>query len=129
MIDQGTDSRARRWEKGQSGGREPFTAAAVLDASGHQRKHACVAITLQRLSTENFEDYERLTGRGDDGRSCYCSFWHLKVTSMAEYDERKARQPLALREIVRSRMNAGFHVGCLAYEGSELVAWISVGPM
>ena len=82
---------------------------------------------LQPLSLDNFGDYERLTACGDDGKVCYCSFWHLKVGSMADYDAMKARDPLALREIVRSKVIAGFHVGALAYDGTRLIAWISVG--
>ncbi|MFO0569680.1 MAG: hypothetical protein U0263_28785 [Polyangiaceae bacterium] len=83
-------------------------------------------LRLAPLDLDNFEDYVRLTACGDDGKPCYCSFWHLKVGSIADYDALKAKDPLALREVVRGRVQAGFHVGALAYEGDDLVAWISV---
>jgi GNAT superfamily N-acetyltransferase len=87
-------------------------------------------VRIEPLTLDNFGDYEALTGRGDDGKTCYCSFWHQKVTSMEAYDAAKRENPLALREIVRSRVVSGFHVGALAYDdGGGLLAWISIGPL
>ena len=88
-----------------------------------------MSLRIERLASDNFEDYEVLTACGDDGTPCYCAFWHLKVAGMADYDAIKARDPLILREIVRSRVTAGFHVGALAYDAEALVAWISIAPM
>lgn len=84
---------------------------------------------IERLTTANFRDFEALTACGDDGKTCFCSFWHVKVGSMADYDAMKADGPDALRRIMYARVSAGFHVGALAYEGDERVAWISVGPL
>lgn len=86
-------------------------------------------LRLEPLSTANFHDFEALTACGDDGNVCYCSFWHIKVASMAEYAAMKEKEPLALRELIRSKVKGGFHVGALAYDDSGLAAWISVAPV
>jgi GNAT superfamily N-acetyltransferase len=85
---------------------------------------------IEPLTLANFPAYEALTGRGDDGKTCYCSFWHQKVTSMEAYDAAKRENPLALREIVRQRVVSGFHVGALAHDDAgDPVAWVSVSPL
>lgn len=82
---------------------------------------------LEALTLANFGDYEALTAHGDDGKVCYCSFWHLNC-GMERYDAMKRDDPGQLREIVRQRVASGFHVGALAYEDGP-VAWVSVGPL
>ncbi|GIL16251.1 MAG: hypothetical protein BroJett040_00020 [Oligoflexia bacterium] len=85
-------------------------------------------ITLQKLTTSNFADYETLTSC-ESGGGCYCSFWHQKITSMAEWDNRKKENPQLNRQVVLDKVQTGYHVGVLAYADNELLAWISVGPM
>ena len=84
---------------------------------------------IEPLTLANFGDYESLTACGDDGKTCYCSYWHVRVGSFADYDAMKAEGPEKLRRIMRGKVEAGFHVGALAYQGDALVAWISVGPL
>ncbi len=48
---------------------------------------------------------------------------------MEEWQRRQKEDPLKNRDIVRSRMHSGFHVGTLAYKEGELLAWISVSPL
>src|SRR4051812_21581746 len=79
---------------------------------------------LEPLSAANFTDYERLTERESNGKTgCYCAFWHQKWSSMDEWQRRQKEEPLKNREVVRSRVDAGIHVGVLAYRerGAEAV--------
>lgn len=87
------------------------------------------AMRLERLNPDNFHDFEALTACGDDGKICFCSFWHVKVGSMADYDAMKADGPDKLRAIMHALVSAGFHVGVLAYDGTDRVAWVSVAPL
>jgi GNAT superfamily N-acetyltransferase len=86
-------------------------------------------IRIEQFSDKNIADYERLTKLGDDGKLCYCSFWHAKWSSMAEYDQVKKDQPERLKACVIDRMRSQFHVGVIAYLGDKPCAWISVGPV
>lgn len=85
-------------------------------------------IRIEQLSESNFKDYESLTSC-ESGGGCYCSFWHQKITSMQEWDTRKNENPMLNRQIVLDKVKTGYHVGALAYDKNELLAWISVGPI
>lgn len=87
-----------------------------------------MAIEIKQLSDQTFADYEMVTTLDKD-KPCYCSWWHIKPTSMQEYDEEKKNNPTKFRECVRTKMNTGFHLGVIAYENNEPVAWIAVGPL
>jgi hypothetical protein len=84
-------------------------------------------IRLERLTEENFEVFASLINCEDDG--CYCSFWHQKISSMEEWDRRKAQEPEKNKSCMLERLRSRFHLGVLAYQGNDLVAWISVGPL
>jgi hypothetical protein len=86
-------------------------------------------IRIEQFTDKNISDYENLTKLGDDGKLCYCSFWHGKWSSMAEYDKVKAENPERLRACVIDRMRSQFHVGVIVYSGERACAWISVGPL
>ncbi len=86
-------------------------------------------IRIEQFTDKNIEHYEKLTKLGDDGKLCYCSFWHAKWNSMAEYDKVKAEQPDRLKACVVDRMRSQFHVGVIVYAGDQPCAWISVGPL
>jgi GNAT superfamily N-acetyltransferase len=86
-------------------------------------------IRIEQFTDANLQDYERLTKLGDDGKLCYCSFWHSKWTSMEEYDAVKANNPERLRDCVVERMHSNFHVGVIVYLDDAPCAWISVGPL
>lgn len=85
-------------------------------------------IEVQKLSEQNFSDYERLTKCADDG-GCYCAFWHQKWNSMEAWHKREKEAPELNRATVLDRVRSGFHVGILAYKNSSLLAWVSVGPL
>src|SRR5687767_8836359 len=86
-------------------------------------------IELQQLRDANFADYETLTRHGNDGKLCYCAFWHQKWSSMDEYHAVQRENPDRLRECVLDRVKSRFHVGVIAYEGGVPCAWVSVGPL
>ena len=85
-------------------------------------------IRLEILSFENFSDFEQLTAHGKDG-GCYCAFWHQRFSTMEEWKERERTAPEKNRSCMRQRVDSNFHVGVLAYEGDQLLAWISVSPV
>ncbi len=87
-----------------------------------------MSIRIARLTEENFSDYEALTSC-ESGGGCYCSFWHQKISSMQEWDQRKKESPMLNRQIVLDKVKTGFHVGVLAYQENDLLAWISIGPL
>lgn len=87
-----------------------------------------MSIQIQRLNETPFSDYASLTSC-ESGGGCYCSFWHQKFTSLEEWETCKKETPLINRQIVFEKMRSGFHVGVLAYQDNDLVAWLSVGPL
>lgn len=89
-----------------------------------------MALALRPLTEGNFADYEALTRAEASGKTgCYCAFWHQKFTSSAEWERRQKEEPQKNRDAVLARVRGGFHVGVLAYDGDDLLAWISVGPV
>lgn len=87
-----------------------------------------MTMRIERLSEKNFGDYENLTARQAHG-GCYCSFWHQKWASLADWEKCQKETPERNRQIVFEKMRSGFHVGVLAYQGADLLAWVSVGPL
>lgn len=85
-------------------------------------------LALQKLTLENFADYEKLTSC-EGGGGCYCSFWHQRWSSMGDWETAQKETPLMNRDIVREKVRSHFHVGVLAYRDDELAAWISVGTL
>ncbi len=84
-------------------------------------------IRLERLTEENFEIFSSFLNRHDSG--CYCSFWHQKFSSMDQWDKRKAEEPEKNKACMLEKIRAQFHPGVLAYQGTDLVGWVSVGPL
>jgi len=85
-------------------------------------------LEIKRLSLENFADYEALTSCQSEG-GCYCSFWHQKWSSMADWEKCQRETPEVNRNIVLEKVKSQFHVGVLVYGHGDLVAWVSVGPV
>ncbi len=87
-----------------------------------------MGLVLEKLTLSNFSDYDTLTSCQSEG-GCYCSFWHQKWSSMSDWEKSKKETPQMNRSMVLEKVKSQFHVGVLAYDNSELVAWISVGPI
>jgi hypothetical protein len=85
-----------------------------------------MTIEIRKLSEQNIADYEALTTL-DKEKPCYCSWWHIKPIPMDQYDLEKKTNPSKFRDCVLSKMRVGFHVGVIAYEAGEPIAWVSVG--
>jgi hypothetical protein len=84
------------------------------------------SIRLERLNVQNFEAFTSFVNCENGG--CYCAFWHQNFTSMDEWEKRKSTEPELNQSCMLERVRSGLHLGVLAYQGRELVAWISVGP-
>ena len=78
-------------------------------------------VRIEKLTENNFSDFEALTSC-ESGGGCYCSFWHQKISSMQEWDQRKKETPQLNRQLVLDKIKTGFHVGALAYADGELLA-------
>ena len=87
-----------------------------------------MGIRIEQLNQKNFEDYEKLTCKQAHG-GCYCSFWHQKWHSMTDWEKCQKETPEKNRQLIFEKMRSGFHVGVLAYQGNDLLAWLSVGPL
>ncbi len=87
-----------------------------------------MSLTLQKLTLDNFSDYESLTSC-QSGGGCYCSFWHQKWSSMADWEKCQKKRLKSIAVLFLKKVKSNFHVGVLAYDNTELVAWISVGPI
>ncbi|MFA6238559.1 MAG: hypothetical protein WC635_14590 [Bacteriovorax sp.] len=79
------------------------------------------------LTEQNFEEFSSFLNCQDTG--CYCSFWHQKISSMDEWDKRKAENPELNKSCVLDKVRSKFHLGVLVYREKKLVAWVSVGPL
>ncbi len=84
-------------------------------------------LELRQLTETNFSDYESITQK-ESGGGCYCSFWHQKWNSRADWDLQCKQAPEKNRAIVLEKVRAGFHVGAVVYEDGKPIGWISVGP-
>jgi hypothetical protein len=91
-----------------------------------RRNRMGLPIRLEQLNEQNFEAYSKFLNAHDSG--CYCSFWHQKFSSMAEWDKRKAEEPDLNKSCMLDKIRSRFHLGVLAYKGDQIVAWVSVGP-
>lgn len=87
-----------------------------------------MTIRIERLSEKNFGDFESLTACAPH-TGCYCSFWHQKWKSVADWEKCRKETPDLGRQIIFEKMRSGFHVGVLAYQGTTLAAWVSIGPL
>jgi hypothetical protein len=87
-----------------------------------------MSLEVRKLSLDNFADYESLTSCQSEG-GCYCSFWHQKWSSMADWEKCQRETPEINRSIILEKVKSHFHVGVLVYENENLVAWVSVGPI
>lgn len=84
-------------------------------------------IRFERLSENNFELFSQFLNCQDSG--CYCSFWYQKWSSMEEWEKRKSESPELNKACMLDKVRSKFHLGVLAFQGEEPVAWISIGPV
>ena len=82
-------------------------------------------INLKPLDVLNFETFAMFLGGCEFG-GCYCAVWASHDETWVSRCSDPARPNL---EITRNLVNAGSHVGFLAYDGrDELVGWTGSGP-
>lgn len=87
-----------------------------------------MTIELRQLSTSTFSDFEAATTL-DKSKPCYCSWWHIKPQTEEAYDDEKRKGTNKFRDCMEAKMNTGFHMGVMAYENGEPIAWVAVGPL
>jgi GNAT superfamily N-acetyltransferase len=85
-------------------------------------------LQVKTLTEANFADFENIT-KHESGGGCYCSYWHQKWSSRADWDTQCQQSPEKNRAIVLEKVRAGFHVGVVVYEENKPIGWISVGPI
>src|SRR3712207_1634171 len=74
------------------------------------------------LSSQRWEDLERLFGERGACGGCWCMWWRLR---RSEYDRQKGE---GNRRSLRALVEAGEPVGILAYLAGEPVGWCAVAP-
>ena len=89
-----------------------------------------MSIVVRALAPSTFPDYEALT-RDEGGGGCYCAFWHQKFASHDAWLAQCRERPEANCAAIRAKIDAGFHVGVVAYdeETARAIAWVSVAPL
>ncbi|MDX2151365.1 MAG: GNAT family N-acetyltransferase [Bryobacteraceae bacterium] len=77
---------------------------------------------FETLTSERWDDFERLFGPKGACGGCWCMYWRL---ARKDFDRGKGDgNRLAMRAIVES----GDSPGVLAYQGEQAVGWCAVGP-
>ncbi len=80
------------------------------------------ALSIYPLTSDRWADLEALFGEHGAAGGCWCMFYRLAAR---RYEAQKGEgNRLALKALV----DTGHPPGLLAYDGSEAVAWVSVGP-
>lgn len=80
------------------------------------------SIIIQPLTSERWEDFERLFGpRGATG-GCWCMYWRLK---RSEYELLKGE---GNRQMMKGIVDSGVVPGLLAYVDGKPAAWCSLAP-
>ena len=104
-----------------------MTVIFVRAKSKSISKSSKTFLRLETLTEKNFDEFSSFLNCEDSG--CYCSFWHQKLSSMEEWDKRKAEEPEKNKACMLDKVRSRFHLGVLVYRGDNLVAWVSVGPL
>jgi GNAT superfamily N-acetyltransferase len=81
-----------------------------------------IIIKLQKLTSANWKDFEKLFGEKGACGGCWCMFWRLRN---ADFNRMKGEQnKLAMHMLVKADESVGF----IAYHKSDPIGWISVSP-
>lgn len=80
-----------------------------------------VRLEIRSVSSESWGDLQRLFGKSEVLRGCWCMWPRTPYGEMAVGPQNESR----LRALVSDRRQ----VGLLAYHGAQPVGWCSVGPV
>jgi GNAT superfamily N-acetyltransferase len=74
------------------------------------------------LTTERWDDFEKLLGERGACGGCWCMWWRLK---RSEFERQKGE---GNRKAIKSIVDSGEVPGILAYANGQAVAWCAVAP-
>jgi GNAT superfamily N-acetyltransferase len=74
------------------------------------------------LTTEKWDDFEKLFGKRGACGGCWCMWWRLK---RSEFERQKGEEN---RKALKRIVDSGEVPGILAYAKDQAVAWCSVAP-
>jgi hypothetical protein len=80
-------------------------------------------IRLEVLSPDTYDDFASLFT--EDGSGCYCAAWRSMDSTWSSRCKDSSKPNRAL---TRTHVEAGGHVGFLAFDGDALVGWVGGGP-
>ena len=82
-----------------------------------------MSVTLQALDVHRLDDFAALFHAGGSG--CFCASWRAMDGTWNARCRDPSRPNLA---ITRRNVEAGLHIGFLAYENHKVVGWVAAGP-
>ena len=87
---------------------------------------AAMDLTIAPLTPERIPDLARLFDQGGDPKWCWCTWYRLRNADFSAGGAERHRA--ALERATRDDAAVGRGPGLLAYDGGEVVGWVSVGP-
>jgi GNAT superfamily N-acetyltransferase len=85
-----------------------------------------VTLDIQPLTPARIDDLAVLFGQGGDPKWCWCSYFRVRGR---DWTNATAEQNRAVLETAaREGSTEGRAPGLLAYDGTQVVGWVSVGP-
>ena len=85
-----------------------------------------MTIDIQPLSPERIPDLATLFDQGGDPKWCWCSWFRLRNADFSKGST--ATHRAALERNAKEVAGEGRAPGLMAYQGDEVVGWVSVGP-
>jgi GNAT superfamily N-acetyltransferase len=84
------------------------------------------AVDIRPLTPERLPDLAELFEQGGDPKWCWCAYFRIRGFDFSKGG--KARHRQAMEHAVDENAREGRAPGLVAYDGSEAVGWISIGP-
>jgi GNAT superfamily N-acetyltransferase len=84
------------------------------------------ALDIQPLTRDRFADVSALFEEGGDPRWCWCSYFRVRGRDWTNATAEENRA--VLEAAARKGSTEGRAPGLLAYDGTQVVGWVSVGP-
>jgi GNAT superfamily N-acetyltransferase len=88
----------------------------------HSEAASLAELEFCPVTSERWQDLERLFGRHGAHGGCWCMWWRLKRSEFAKQTGEQRKQGL------KAIVDAGEIPGLLAYANGEPIAWCSIGP-
>ncbi len=79
-------------------------------------------ITIKPLSSDTWQDFERLFGPNGACAGCWCTWWRLSSKDFRNFTKEEKKN------LLRTLVQGGKKPGLIAYEEEIPVGWVSVAP-